>query len=80
MSATKNFYGEFLHNEHFVTDDTYEDFMRMQQENSQQKELQSIQEDELSSQHEGAKSNRSMNTLASNQSEFFSKSINDLPF
>lgn len=45
MSATKNYYDPFLDEQHH-TDDTYEDFLRMQKEHQQSVEFDLLQEEE----------------------------------
>lgn len=45
MSATKNYFEQVFQEEH-MTDDTYEDFMRMQREHQIQEELNLVEHDE----------------------------------
>jgi hypothetical protein len=67
MSKTKNFHSQlFEERQDFVTDDTYEDFMKMQKDQHERTEMELVQ------QHEGSKSNRSMRQAV--------EKINDLPF
>jgi hypothetical protein len=77
MSATKEYFSQFFEQQHhdFITD-TYEDFLRMQQEHEK-----TTIDDELVEQHEGAKANREINWTVQ-ENNFFSKSpsTNDLPF
>lgn len=82
MSATKEYFSQLFEEQHhdFVTDDTYQDFLRMQREHQIQTELSEVDE-ELSEQHEGAKLNQSAD-WRKQENIFFSKTpaINDLPF
>ena len=83
MSATKEYFEQFFQEEHndFVTDDSYQDYLRMQREHEQAAELEKIHDepDEEILIQRGPKMIFDWNKQAN---DFLNKSeiTNDLPF
>jgi len=79
MSATKQLLSDVFEEQHneFLTDDSYEDYLRMEKDHQQ-----SLALEELEMQHAGSVMSRSSN-WKNHENDFFAKqnnSTNDLPF